>query len=289
MWALFALGAALLSSFNPILYKRMLENSSPLRVVWAVTLLGLPLLGLLTFLQRPELPEFDQVFLLAVLGSAGMNVAAHLASTQALKLEDVSVVTPLLIFSPVFTAIIAVAFLDETLSARGLFGITLVLTGAYWLNRSSRTAWLAPLKAFSLKPGVLLVLLAGLLWAVTPILEKTAILHTKPQNPLFAALAVNGVLVLILTGLVFHREHPLRSLQAHKRELVLAGMIAGTAPILGYTAFSLGPVGYVTTLFKFSTLLSVPWSALFLKERGLSQRAPATLLMVIGAILIALS
>lgn len=117
-------------------------------VVWAVTLLGLPLLGFLTIFLNAEFPAFDQIFLLAVFGSAGMNVFAHLASTQALKLEDVSVVTPLLIFSPFFTAIIAAIFLDEPLSARGLIGIGLVLTGAYWLNRSFLTEWLVPLKAF---------------------------------------------------------------------------------------------------------------------------------------------
>jgi uncharacterized membrane protein len=57
--------------------------------------------------------------------------------------------------------------------------------------------------------------------------------------------------------------------------------------ILGYTAFSLGYVGYVTTLFKLSTLMTVIWSFVFLKERGMAQRLPASLVMVIGAILIA--
>lgn len=288
MWVVFALGAAVLSSFNPILYKRMLKDIGPLQLVWAVTLLGLPLLGFLSFLRKPEFSGFDWVFLLAALGSAGINVAAHVASTKALKLQDVSVVTPLLIFSPVFTIMIAAIFLDELLSARGLTGISLVLIGAYWLNRSSRTDWLTPFKSLTLKPGILLVLLAGLLWAVTPILEKTAIQHTEPQSPLFAAFTVNVLLVLFLTILMLRSKQPLKSFRPHKGTLFLASLIAGSAPILGYTAFSLGPVGYVTTLFKTSTLLTVLWGALFLKERGISQRLPATLLMVLGAILIAL-
>jgi uncharacterized membrane protein len=65
-----------------------------------------------------------------------------------------------------------------------------------------------------------------------------------------------------------------------------AGLIAGVAPVLGYTAFSLGPVGYVTTLFRLSTLMTVIWSYLFLNERGIAQRLPASFVMVIGAILI---
>jgi hypothetical protein len=43
MWAVFALGAAVLTSFNPILYKRMLNDAEPLVVVWGVMHPALPL------------------------------------------------------------------------------------------------------------------------------------------------------------------------------------------------------------------------------------------------------
>ena len=45
MWVFLALGAAVLTSFNPILYKRMLKDVDAIIVVWGVTLLALPLLG----------------------------------------------------------------------------------------------------------------------------------------------------------------------------------------------------------------------------------------------------
>jgi drug/metabolite transporter (DMT)-like permease len=199
MWALFALGAAALTSFNPILYKRMLKEADIIVVVWGVTLLGLPLLGLFTFASMPHPPAFDRLFVLGVLGSVGLNVIAHLASTRALKLADASLVTPLLIFSPVFTVLISAVFLGEIPSARGLFGVGLVLVGAYWLNRSSGACWLAPFKSMVFTPGITLVLLAGLLWAITPLFEKTAILHTNPESPRFAAFTVTGLLTFTLT------------------------------------------------------------------------------------------
>lgn len=113
MWALFALGAAALTSFNPILYKRMLKDAEPLVVVWGVTLLALPLLAFFTLALTPQLPQVDGLFLLGVVGAGGLNVAAHFASAKALKLEDASLVTPPLTFSPVFTLIIAAFFLGE--------------------------------------------------------------------------------------------------------------------------------------------------------------------------------
>lgn len=289
MWIVLALGAALLASFNPILYKRMLKDTDTLVVVWGVVLLALPLLGLFTLALTPQLPHLDWLFALGVVGSAGLNAIAHLASTRALKLADVSLVTPLLIFSPVFTVLIAAIFLGEIPTTQGMFGVGLVVLGAYWLNRKSGAGWLAPFKSLVLTPAVTLVLLAGLLWAITPLFEKTAILHTNPESPPFAAFVVDALLVATLTPAVIARgQSSIQKLLIHRREFFLAALIAGIAPVLGYTAISIGLVGYVTTLFKLSTLMTMLWSFLFLKERGLAQRLPASLVMVIGVILIML-
>ena len=285
MWAFLALGAAILTSFNPVLYKRMLRDTDTIVVVWGVALLALPLLWLFTFAFTPQLPDLDWVFAFGVLGSAGLNAVAHLSSTRALKLADASLVTPLLVFSPVFTMLISALFLGEIPSVRGLLGMGLVLVGAYWLNHNA--GWFTPFKSLTLTPGVGFVLLAGLLWAITPLLEKMAILHTNPESPRFAAFIVATLLTFMLTPMVLLRGEPaISQLSLHRRELILAGLIAGIAPVLGYTALSLGFVGYVTTLFKLSTLMTVIWSFLFLKERGVARRLPSSLVMVIGAILI---
>ena len=287
MWVLFALGAAALTPFNPILYKRILRDAEPLVVVWGVTLLALPLLALFALSLRPQLPQMDGVFLLSALGAGGLNVAAHFASAKALKLEEASLVTPLLIFSPVFTLIIAALFLGEMPSARGVLGVGLVVLGAYWLNRSG-VGWLTPFKSLSLKPGVALALLAGLLWAITPLFEKTAIRHTVPESPRFVAFAVTMLLVLMLTPIAAARgRQAIGKLSLHRREWLLAACIAGSAPVLGYTAFSLGLVGYVSALFRLGAVMTVLWASLFLNERNLANRLPGSLIMTAGAILIA--
>ncbi len=161
MWAFLALGAAVLNSFNPILYKRMLKDVDAIIVVWGVTLISLPLLGLFTVALTSQIPTLDWLFIAGVVGSAALNVIAHLASTQALKMADVSLVTPLLIFSPIFTVLISALFLSEIPSARGWLGVGLVLVGSYRLNRSPDTNWFTLFRSLALTPGVQLVLLAG--------------------------------------------------------------------------------------------------------------------------------
>ncbi len=289
MWVVFALATAFLTSFNPILYKRLLGGSGPLIVVWAVIGLALPLLAITTFVLTPALPHVDGLFGAAVLGSALLNALAHFASARSLKLADASLVTPLLTLSPVFTVLISVFLLGEVPDARGLSGVALVLMGAYWLNRGPEADWLMPFKSIALKPGVTLVLLAGLLWAITPIFEKLAIQHTFPENPRFTALVVNGATVIVLTPFALRGGRgAIGSLLQRRRDLWLAALIAGVAPILGYTALSLGLVGYVTTLFRLSAVFTVIWGAWLLGEPGFRQRLPASVLMVAGAILIVL-
>ncbi len=288
MWALLALGAALLASFNPLLYKQMLKDAEPLVVVWGVILLGLPLLGLFTLALTPQIPTFDGFFALSVLGSAGLNVAAHLASTRALKLADVSQVTPLLNVSPVFTLLFSALWLGEMPTWRGALGVALVLAGAYWLNRPASVGWLVPLKALAFTPANVLILLAGLFWAITPVLEKTAIEHTNPPSPRWVAFVISTLLATMLTLAVAGRGGNVRKLAFHRWQWLLAGAIAGIAPMLGYTALSLRLVGYVTTLFKLSTVMTVTWSYVFLQERAAVSRAPAAVTMVLGAVLIAI-
>jgi len=288
MWALLALGAALLTSFNPILYKRMLRDAEPVVVIWSVTLLSLPLLGIFSFVLTPAIPSIDGVFVASLLGSAILNVIAHLASTKALKLADVSLVTPLLIFSPVFTVLISAVFLDEVPSLKGMLGVGFVLFGAYSINFNKEQKWFTPIKSLALTPGVGLVILAGLLWAITPLFEKLAIQHTQPENPRFAAFVATALLTFILSPLVMARGRSMiRGMMGQRSSLLWAALIAGIAPILGYTAFSLGYVGYVTSLFKLSTLLTVIWGSVLLKEGNFRSRLPAAMVMVIGAILIA--
>jgi len=287
MWAILALTAAFLTSFNPILYKRILVNASPLVAVWGVIGLALPLLALSTFAIDSTLPRVDWLFILAALGSATLNALAHVSSARSLKLADASLVTPLLTFSPIFTLVISIIFLGETPDAQGFFGVALVLVGAYWLNRGPGASWSIPFKAISAKPGVTLVLLAGLLWAITPILEKLATQHTAPESPRLVALTVNGALVGLLTPIVIRRGRlSLEALARRKREWWVAAAVAATAPILGFTAFSLGPVGYVTALFRLSTVFTVLWGTWLLREPGFRHRLPASGVMVAGTILI---
>src|SRR6266542_6328142 len=130
MWALYALTAALLTSFLPIINKRILTTADVAVVAWVPNALSLPML-LAATLALIGWSNVDGLFLLGILASGILNLLATLASTRALQLADASVATPFLSFTPAFTLLLSFFTLREVPSVRGLVGVLLIVLGAY--------------------------------------------------------------------------------------------------------------------------------------------------------------
>jgi len=289
MWIIFALVAALLASFNPIINKRLLANTDVSVVTWAGQAFGLPLLGLNLILFFVPLPRVDGWFFIGILGSGTLNTLAHLAATQALKQSDASLVAPLFVFSPAVTLLVSSVALREIPAPVPLIGVGLVIAGTYLLALPSWRVVLAPLQMVADQQSVWLAIAASVLWGLTPVFEKTAILHTFPENPTAAAFGALLALVIILFPIMQLRaHHPVAQIRARGRGFVALGVIGGIAPLFGYAAFSLGFVGYVSALFKMSSVFTLLWAFIFLREKNVPHRLPGAVVIVLGAILIAL-
>ena len=75
----------------------------------------------------------------------------------------------------------------------------------------------------------------------------------------------------------------------HPCALATAVLIAGSAPLLGFSAIALGFVGYVTALFKLSAILTLLWARLILKEGHMRERLLGTGVMLVGGLFVAVS
>ena len=289
LWFPYALGAALLASFNPIIVKRLLRDTDVTVVAWAGQAFALPLLGLTLVTFFGPLPRVDGMFVVGIAGSAGLNAAAHLAVTRAYKDADASLVSPLLAVSPAITLLVSAFSLREILTPLPILGVALIILGAYLLNLRSTRDFAEPLRELLHNRSLLLALFAGLLWGLTPIFEKTAIRHTFPENSTAAAFAASLALALTLMPVMLWRaRQPFPQIRAQAQGFLVLGLIGGIAPLMGYAAFRLGPVGYVSALFKLSAIFTLAWAYWLLRERGLPRRLPGALIMLAGAALIGL-
>jgi drug/metabolite transporter (DMT)-like permease len=318
MWTVLAITATILTSMLPILNKQLLRDARPALVAWAINAASLPLLALGTiFLTQctfeadrlslsctVQLPQIDAVFVAALLGSALLNWAATLLSTHALSRADASLATPLLTFNPAFTLLVALFVLGEIPGSREVLGVAVILLGAYLLEaQEAHRGPLAPLLILLRKPGAVLAIGASMLWGATTVLEKLAIEHVTPPSGPLVALTGTIITVILLTphalapfflraGIALQDETPRQweifgGLGAHPRAFLAAAIIAGVAPLFGFTAIATGLVGYVTALFKLSAIFTILWAQLFLGEGNLRSRLLGAVIMVLGGVLIA--
>lgn len=312
MAAFLALIATILTSFLPILNKRLLRDAHPAQVAWVVNAASLPILAMGTLLLTQcsltiaegqnsfacamHLPRVDSIFAVALLASALLNWGATLLSTIALAQADASLVSPLLTFNPAFTLLIAWVALGETPGIRQALGVAVVLFGTYLLDvEEARTGLLEPLRTLLRRPGTLSAVLASALWGTTTVLEKLSIDHMTPKSGPVVALVGTVLLVLLLTPGAFRSRKAEQSpstkrwygLRAHPWALFIAIVLAGIAPLFGFTAIALGFVGYVTSLFKLSAIFTILWARLFLGEGQMRSRLFGAGVMIIGGVLVA--
>jgi drug/metabolite transporter (DMT)-like permease len=320
MWAVLALGATVLTSILPIFNKQLLRNAHPALVAWTVNIASLPILAIGTFFLTqcavaglPErvsltcttrVPQIDTAFVVGIFGSAILNWAATLLSSYALSRADASLVTPLLTFNPAFTLLLGWIVLREAPGLQEGFGIAIILCGAYLLEvQEVRSGFLAPLFTLIRRPGAALAVVASALWGTTTVLEKLAIDHVTPSSGSLVAFTGTTITVILLTpqalAVMSRRDDtasskdtptqqvPLWGLGSHPRAFLATALLAGIAPLFGFTAIALGLVGNVTALFKLSAVFTVLWAWLFLHEGNMRTRLLGVMVMVLGGALVA--
>lgn len=226
-------------------------------------------------------------------------------STRALATAEASLVSPLLTFNPAFTLLAGWLILGEIPGLRETLGVIVILLGAYLLDvEEIRTSLLAPIRLLLRRPGTLLAIVASACWGVTTVFEKLAIQHVDPPSGPLVALAGTALTVMLLTPgacLVHHQTPPPsdgrdgRDGRAHLwwggpdaylRLVVVAALLAGIAPLFGFTAIALGQVGYVTALFKLSAIVTILWARLFLGEGNMRSRLFGANVVVVGGALV---
>jgi drug/metabolite transporter (DMT)-like permease len=286
-WLYYALLFPITSSISQTIQKSLTKKVHHLIIALSSLLFSLPFLFLIV-LYIYGIPQVDRWFWFAIAGSAFLNIFATVFSFTALKISNISILAPISAFNPVFTTIIAFLILGEVPSTQGLLGILLVGLGGYFLNISQiKKGLLEPIKTLLLDKGVRLMLISYLIWAVTPVLEKTAINHTFPQTPPFVAF-VAGVLLLIgVTPIVLLRvKRPGSEILQHWKQFAFIGAISalGTAAI--FIAFSLTLLGYVTAISKTSMFFTIVLAHIFLKEKAVKERFLGALIMFAGVLLI---
>jgi drug/metabolite transporter (DMT)-like permease len=221
-----------------------------------------------------------------------LDALAFIASTIAIKRSSISLLAPISSFNPVFTTLFAIVGLGEIPTFTRLLGIIIVVIGAYLLNiQDLKEGILMPFKKLFADKSVQLFLFANVIWGLTPIFQKQALLSTMPHAPLFVSLIGFFVMTISILPFVYNQLPKISGFIVQNYNVmwfVLIALGGVTSTAAAFTVFSLTNVGYATAVFKLSVLFTVLGGAFFFKEKNIKQRLFASVVMLLGTMLLLL-
>ena len=261
-----ALTAAFLWALSTVLFGRLGKSVSPLVLNLAKGGIAIALIALTLLLRanlEPNLP-WAAVFWLLLSGAIGIGLGDtayfkainFLGARRALLMESLA---------PPLTALIALLFLRETLSAIAWLGIFLTLLGVAWVI-SERVPASEGGNAHPWQ-GVIWGLLAALGQASGAVMSRGALADT-PVDPLWSGLlrilAGVGVILFLVSarGQVMAQLRPLQSRQFLPIVVLAAFLGTYLAIWLQQVSFKYTPAGIAQALLATSPLFVLPIAAL---------------------------
>jgi drug/metabolite transporter (DMT)-like permease len=223
-----------------------------------------------------------------LLVSALAETLYFLTLSKAYELGDLSVVYPLARSSPLFLTILAVLFLNESISAWGALGIALMLIGVYTIHlRSLDLKDLAlPLRSLRDRASQFAILTA--LW--TTVYSLTDKVGVTTVNPIAYSFWLELFIVPMVTVAILWSKRKDTIVQEWRRSRVNAtvgGFLMRFGYILVLIAMSLVQVSYILALRQLSVVLGAGAGVLLLKEKYGRVRLASSIIMFLGVYILA--
>jgi drug/metabolite transporter (DMT)-like permease len=260
-------------------------------LAWGITL-GIVLFSI-PFAIYQGLPDITQLSTQFWLVFALTGLAFALSNTlqsRAIQLSDLSIVIPILNFSPLFTLILSYFILQEIPGPYALVGLFLIIFGAYFLKLDLKDLksgkWFKPIKAIVTDRGAQLMAIVALIWGADNVLAKIGVIETTAS---FWNMATRILTLLILTPMMIRASKKWTSeLTGNWKPFVVMGFFMATSLFMLNLSLENMNAAIAAALFRFATLFSVIFGALFFKEKNLKERLGGGALMILGVVLITL-
>ena len=284
MWILYAFLSAIFAGITSILAKIGLKNTNS-NVVTAIRTLVVLIFAWLVVLiagTYEEIPHISGKTLFFLIASGMATGASWLCYFKALTIGDVNKVTPVDKTSTVLAMIIAIIFLHESLTWIKVICMVLILVGTLLMIEFKETEHRHNEK----KSWLFYAVLSAIFAAITSTLGKIGV--TEIDSTL--GTAIRTIVVLIMAWIVVFVTGTQREVKRVDRKnlfaIVASGITTGGSWIFYFKALQTGDVSVVVPIDKLSIIVTVAFSAIFLKERVTLKSGIGLLLIVAGTLLL---
>lgn len=288
MWFWYGFLTAIISAISITINKRVLTTVSTSLTSWSLFALNIPALALLAFSHG--LPQVNRVFFTSILVSSLLFAVAKTISLLAIKQSLLSRIVPLNAFSAVFTYVVGLFLLSETIRFIPLIGLLIIILGAYILNvHGAGKNLLKPLKSLITHQQSRYYLIGVGLGGTAAVTDKIAVTNTFPSNPALALMAENIIITLLITGYLVRRKPGwLAELKTHFWKLTTASLVYSVAIVFVFAGFASGPAALVLGVKKLEIFFALLLSYLAFGDKPSKPALLASAVMIAGVILIRL-
>lgn len=228
--------------------------------------------------------QIDTKSLIFIILSGLATGLSWLCYFKALSMADVNKVVPIDKSSTVLSVVLAIIIFQEVnnLIIR-LVGVVLFSVGVYLMIEKKQTSTTQNQKGW-----FLFAILSAVFAALTSILAKVGIDNVESN----LATSIRTCIVLVMAWLiVFVRGKQREIKNIDKKELIficLSGLATGASWLCYFWAIKHGVVSVVVPIDKMSILITIIFSAVFLKEKLTIKSILGLVLMTAGTLVMAL-
>ncbi len=289
MWFYYAVFFAVWAGFGAIIAKGKFKDVPSVAVPFLILLVALPSI-LVLLLVTTGIPSVTHDYFIYIILAGILDSVAFVSAFLAIKKTDISLLAPMTAFAPALTTIFAIFTLNEIPSISKFGAIGLIVFGAYLLNVSEISKGIfSPIQKLFSNSGVQIFLVSNLIWSVTPIFQKKAILETYPQAPLFSAFGGLTVSFLLLAPFAIPAVRKnIKKIRKQIRWFLVYGVGLSFSQLAAYTAYSMTNVGYVSSVMRLESIITIVLGGRILKEKGIRQKLLGAIVMIVGALILAM-
>ena len=226
-------------------------------------------------------PILAPIFWWAITGTVLLNVLSQNLFIRAYSLSEASLVSPLLLVTPIIVIGTGFLFLHEMPSFLGSLGIIVTVIGLWFL--------IAPdFHRFThLEPGLIYGLFAAVLFAVSFPLDKLAVVSS---SALFTgAITFFSIAFITFVLNIFHnKKFPLlfiSSVRENSISFVVMSFVFGCGIFLTNQALNYSLAAYASSLKRLQVFWTILLSGSLLGEKNIGRKLLATAIMFSGVFL----
>jgi len=242
----------------------------------------------LPWLSVVNISSLSQNFWLNVSLASLVDVGGWMFLVMSLSKTDLSVFGPLNAYKVIVSMLLAMLFLHEVPSWQGLAGVFIIIIGSFWLlpARSKRNS--GKILDLFMDKGVQARFISIVLFAIGTVFLKKSVMAGGALETLLCWSIIGLPLVLLSNFLLMpgSMQHELKNSKAHLHTIIGIGVMVFAMQYLTLVLLAQMLVAYALALFQLGMMLQVLIGYHVFNEQNIRRKLLASLLMMLGSILV---